>query len=469
LLAATAAAPDGGGGEAEGVDVEQTGERELTPSYAPPGAGRAARISTVGELLSIPAAWLDRLLALSHTGSQEGDRDEDLLQSLASSIERIVPDVRVAIRVPLDGTPAPGPTEPKNAVRSEPPRSNERVRSARVFPDLPYERSVALLGPSARGTLHFGSDKDILDSEGSPHVQLMDRASVVVARALARARLEARAAALELELRETRSQMVQAEKLASLGQIAAGMVHELNNPLTSIAAYTDFLLRRAIAREGADADEVERIRRIAESANRMLRLTRNLVSYARPSGDIPIAVQMNVVIDRALAFCEHEVTDVGVTVERSFDHDIGIVRGLPEQLAQVFVNLVTNACHAMAPSRDDDPTAGRVDRPPVLTISTARGTAEDGQGESHVSIVVQDAGCGIRKDHLALVFNPFFTTKGSSRGTGLGLSIVKSIVEAHRGRIRVESDPSYGTRFILVFPVEPGTVESASGVRPSQL
>jgi signal transduction histidine kinase len=392
---------------------------------------------------------------------------------LASSLEQIVPDVHVAIRLKLpEGTPVPASTEPRNVIRTEPPRSNERVRSARVFPDLPYERSVPLLGPTARGALHFASDRDVLDSEGSSHFQLMDRASVVVSRALSRRRMEERASALEIELRETRAQMVQAEKLASLGQIAAGMVHELNNPLTSIAAYTDFLLRRAIAREGADADEVERIRRIAESANRMLRLTRNLVSYARPSGDIPIAVQMNAVIDRALAFCEHEVTDVGVTVERSFDHDIGIVRGLPEQLAQVFVNLVTNACHAMAPPRDGDVTPGRVDRPPLLTISTSRGihpSGEDSQGEPHVSIVVQDAGCGIQKEHLGLVFNPFFTTKGAGRGTGLGLSIVKNIVEAHRGKIHAESDPSYGTRFILVFPVEPGTVESGSGVRPSQL
>jgi two-component system NtrC family sensor kinase len=475
-LRAAASSPGGPGGD--GADGEQTGERPLTPTYPPDGP--PARISVLEEAVNVPAPWLDRLLTLTNDLPFEGG-EEALVKALAAALQRIVPAVRMAIHLPPEGTPQPAAVEPRQILWSEPPRSNERLRSARIFPDVAYERSVALLGPTARGALHFASDQDILGTEDSPYVQLMGRASVVVAQALARQRLEERALTLEVDLRTTRSQMVQAEKLASLGQIAAGMVHELNNPLTSIAAYTDFLLRRAISRDGADADDVERLRRIAESANRMLRLTRDLVSYARPSGDIPIAVQLNAVVDRALAFCEHEIADVGVLVERSFDLDIGLVRGLPEQLAQVFVNLVTNACHAMAKPRDvaatstgsgpeGEPLAAA--RPPVLLVTTSRVVdrpGEDSQREPRVAVVVQDAGCGIEKAHLGLVFNPFFTTKGAGRGTGLGLSIVKNIVEAHRGKIRVESDPSYGTRFILVFPVEAGTMEAGSGVRPSQV
>ncbi len=250
------------------------------------------------------------------------------------------------------------------------------------------------------------------------------------------------------------------------------MVHELNNPLTSIAAYTDFLLRRAAQRPASDADDVERLRRIAESANRMLRFTRDLVSYARPSGDVPIAVQLNGVIDRALAFCEHEISHVGAEVVRAYDADIGPVRGMPEQLAQVFVNLVTNACHAMASSSDasdvsltetDESRPIRRHRAPALTVSTTASGggaspdgASDGQGQRFVTVTVQDNGCGISRDHLAKIFTPFFTTKASGHGTGLGLSIVKKIVDGHHGDIRAESDSGGGTRFILRFPVDSG-------------
>jgi signal transduction histidine kinase len=155
-------------------------------------------------------------------------------------------------------------------------------------------------------------------------------------------------------------------------------------------------------------------------------------------------VSINDVIDRAVAFCEHEIAGASVAIERTFDPDVGPVRGLPEQLAQVFVNLVTNACHAMSPS--DHPS-----RPAVLRLST---TAAGAPGCPRVTVIVQDSGSGIAPEHLGLVFNPFFTTKAVGRGTGLGLSIVKKIVDGHAGDIRAESDPSYGTRFVLSFPVE---------------
>jgi signal transduction histidine kinase len=462
--------------------VGSEGERDLTPSPASIGAN--ARISTVEPVMSFPAAWLDRMLAVLQDLAFEQGVDA-VARALGPALESAVPGVRVGLVVPSrkvspratrassshpSGSPArasqlPASQSGRHVLWTEPPKSDERVRAARLFPEARFERAVPLAGRFGVAALHFASEDDLFASEASPHVQALDRAAIVASAALARASAEEHASSLEGALRTTEAQMVQAEKLASLGQIAAGMVHELNNPLTSIAAYTDFLLRRAVTRDGPDGDDVERLRRIAESANRMLRFTRDLVSYARPSGDIPMAVQLNVVIDRALAFCEHELVDVGVEVHRLFDPGIGVVRGLPEQLAQVFVNLVTNACHAMARSSEgmDAPTStpdARVPlvtpRSPVLTVATTRG-GDDGAGghdPSAVTIVVQDSGCGIAPKNLALVFNPFFTTKAAGRGTGLGLSIVKNIVEGHGGRIRAESDTAVGTRFILTFPVE---------------
>jgi signal transduction histidine kinase len=135
------------------------------------------------------------------------------------------------------------------------------------------------------------------------------------------------------------------------------------------------------------------------------------------------------------------------------------VRGLPEQLAQVFVNLVTNACHAMAPPADGRPDEPR--RSAILRVSTVRG-GDDPADAARVTIVVADTGCGIAKDNLPLIFTPFFTTKAAGKGTGLGLSIVKKIVDGHGGDIRAESDTERGTRFILTFPVE-----DSSGGSPS--
>jgi len=229
---------------------------------------------------------------------------------------------------------------------------------------------------------------------------------------------------------------VQAEKLASLGQIAAGVVHELNNPLTSIVAYTDFLIRKVEARSDAsDHDEIDRLRRIAESAGRMLRFTRDLVSYARPSSEVPVQVSVHVVIDQALAFCEHVLHEAGVEVDRRFAPHVPLVRGKPEQLAQVFVNLVTNACHAM-------PETGA-----KLVVTT------ESDGDT-VVMSVADNGHGILPQHMTHVFAPFFTTKGSGLGTGLGLTIVKSIVDAHNGSIRVHSVPGAGggTTFTVTLP-----------------
>jgi signal transduction histidine kinase len=198
-------------------------------------------------------------------------------------------------------------------------------------------------------------------------------------------------------------------------------------------AYTDYLSKRAEAR--ADKDDLERLRRVSESANRMLRFTRDLVTYARPSREEPVPFTITTVIDQALAFCEHVVDQVGVSVQRAYAATNAEVRGMPEQLAQVFVNLVTNACHAM-------PEAGG-----KLVLRTAF------EGDSQVRVQVEDNGHGILDQHLSQIFVPFFTTKGEGRGTGLGLSIVRNIVDNHRGQIWAERIDGGGTRFVITLPL----------------
>ena len=302
----------------------------------------------------------------------------------------------------------------------------------RLFPGC----DLRARGPHRTGgsTLHIGCEDPGCEDDDSETSAVVARAAVVAHRGLELSRMQMRAGEALADLRSMNAHMVQAEKLASLGQIAAGVVHELNNPLTSIVAYTDYLIRRANARGGdAVADEVDRLRRIAESAGRMLRFTRDLVSYARPSSETPVPVSAHLAIDQAVAFCEHVLADANVTVVRHFAPDLSHVQGKPEQLAQIFVNLVTNACHAMAPGGG------------TLTVTTCE------IGES-VQIELTDTGHGILPEHLAQVFAPFFTTKVSGAGTGLGLAIVKGIVDSHGGTIRASSEAGKGATFTITLP-----------------
>ncbi len=233
------------------------------------------------------------------------------------------------------------------------------------------------------------------------------------------------------EVRELEHQIIQAEKLATLGQLAAGVVHELNNPLTSITVYAEHLLRKN-QRAGGDPTDSERLGRILEAAQRILNFTRDLVTYARPSAEEPRAVSLESLLEQSVVFCEHVLGERGVTVERRYAPGLPAVLAVPSQLHQVFINLITNACHAMPEG------AGR------LVLETAQ---ERAGGPITVRIV--DNGSGIPAEIRDRIFEPFYTTKSEGKGTGLGLSIVRNIVHQHRGEIAVESALGAGTTFVL--------------------
>jgi signal transduction histidine kinase len=386
----------------------------------------------------IPTAWLDQLLVASmQLPLTSGERA--VFEGMVASLAAILPRYAVGAcfvseeprshreQVVLKRLPD-GAIEPAGG-----------IDPTHIFPGLRYEHVVPVPGSGYGATLHVASDDDDLERETSAAVHLLERAAVALGTATGHARDIA--SRIDPTHGETAidQRMLQADKLATFGQLAAGLVHELNNPLTSIVAYSDYLLRKwvSLGPEACvvDADAVERLRRISESANRMLRFTRDLVSYARPSSGIDTPVVLHGVIDQAVAFCEHVLSSAGVGVERRFGTDVLMVRGVSEQLVQVFVNLLTNAAQA-APEQ-----GGQV----VL------GTSLDAQ-EHRIVVVVEDNGSGIAPEHLANVFVPFFTTKREGHGTGLGLSIVKGIVESHRGQIHVESRRGHGTRFVITLP-----------------
>jgi two-component system, NtrC family, sensor kinase len=386
----------------------------------------------------VPAGWIDRLLVVAlDLPIFEGERA--LVDAMVEAIAGILP--AYAVGACLVGPSGSGEAS-QVLMRRLPAGSVDAptgVDPTRIFAGFTHEYVVPIPGRAAGSTLHLASNTDPLDRDTSAAAHLTERASMVLGRAVENARAIASVGAGRVDARDVEQRLLQADKLASFGQIAAGVVHELNNPLTSIVAYSDYLARKATSGgQALEADDIERLRRIGESATRMLRFTRDLVSYARPSEGVSSPVAVHAVIDRAIAFCDHVLSEAGMSVERRYGADVPTVRAVGEQLVQVFVNLLTNASQA-APARD-----GRV------VVTTGQTDRDD--GTKRVVITVEDNGSGIAAEHMPRVFLPFFTTKQHKDGTGLGLSIVRSVLQSHDGSIRVESEPGRSTRFIIDLP-----------------
>jgi len=302
---------------------------------------------------------------------------------------------------------------------------------ASLLDDEERSRLLPVLIAALRGQSATGVEVRVPSKHGTPVRLLMNTASVLSADGEVEGVI---AIGRDLtEIRELEQRIVHAEKLATVGQLAAGVVHELNNPLTSISVYSDYLLKHA-ERDGTKAGDVTKLRRIHESADRILRFSRELLAYARPTMEEPRVVRVADVLERSLEYCDYLITERDVHVELKVHPEVPKMLGVAGQLQQVLINLVTNACHAMPEG------AG------ALELSAHANENSD------VELRVSDNGSGISPDHLGRIFEPFFSTKGEGHGTGLGLSIVRNIVELHNGSIQVESELGNGTTFILTFP-----------------
>jgi signal transduction histidine kinase len=404
------------------------GSRNPTP--APPSASESdareitgAPPSRRGSERPIADPWRDVLLALALDLPIDAGPTE-VTERFLDGLSALLPHLALGSCIITD----PG-ERPVISVRLPPGASDAMQRDpTRLFPILREERVLPLDDAS---TFHVGSQVALPPLD----LQIAERAALVLSRSLARARSFRRIHGSARNLERLQAHMIQAEKLASLGQIVAGVVHELNNPLTSIIAYSEYLTRKAQGRmpEAEAADDLERLRRIQEAAGRILRFSRDLVAYARPSNEIPGPVSLGEVVDKALVFCEHEFA--GIAVTREIPPSLPAIRGVTGSLTQVFVNLFTNAAHAMG-------TGG------ALLLR-----ARVDLGVRAVLLDIEDSGTGIEPEHMPLVFEPFFTTKSEGRGSGLGLSIVRGILDALGGTIEVDSVPGQGTTFTLTLPI----------------
>ena len=245
--------------------------------------------------------------------------------------------------------------------------------------------------------------------------------------------LALRNANLYHQLQETQSQLIQAEKMSALGQLAGGLAHEINNPLSGILGLTQLVLENTTR----STQNYQDLKDIEKAVFRCKRIITSLLSFARQEKSSLEPVSVNEVLDETLTLCARQMELKRVKIVREFGDGLPMVNADFQQLMQVFLNLLNNAGDAM-------PDGGTV------TITTRLAPAAAGEC---VEITISDTGGGIPGEILTRIFDPFYTTKPPGKGTGLGLSVCLGIMNKHNGAITARSEPGKGSAFTMTLPV----------------
>ena len=243
-------------------------------------------------------------------------------------------------------------------------------------------------------------------------------------------------------------QMIQSQKLAAIGQLSAGIAHEINNPLAIIgeeAGWLQDILKRESMKDFKEAEEFkDSLREIVSQAGRCREITHKLLSFARKMDSAIRDVELNVLLDEVASMREKDASLQNIKLVREFEKDLPILHSEPSLLRQVFLNLINNAIDAIRGGGEIRLVTRKTpDRPDTVSVS------------------IGDSGIGIPKENLDKIFDPFFTTKPPGKGTGLGLSICHGIVKKIGGEIAVTSVPGKGTTFSIILPLEPPKVDGA--------
>lgn len=242
--------------------------------------------------------------------------------------------------------------------------------------------------------------------------------------------------AMVTNLSDTQRKLIQSEKLASIGQLAAGVAHELNNPLANVSINAEMLMRSS-----KDEVSARKLNVITENVDQAARIVRDLLDFSRETKLELEFLDLNEVIGKALESLKYEIKDTRVI--NSLDPNLPKILADRVRLKQVFTNIIANAFQAM-------------EQGGVLSISTQ-------VDKKFLAVKIADTGSGIPKEHLSKIFDPFFTTKGVGKGTGLGLAISYSIVEKHGGLIEVKSEVGSGTTFTVKLPMRRKNEEDTGG------
>jgi PAS domain S-box-containing protein len=236
---------------------------------------------------------------------------------------------------------------------------------------------------------------------------------------------------MEKELEKTRIQLLQAEKMASLGKLAAGVAHQLNNPLGGITLFTKLVLEEYDLEDGARED----LQRILRDAERCRDTVKELLEFTRQTKHFMRPHDINKALERTLFLLENQTLFQNITIEKKLGEGLPMLVGDIQQLNHIFMNIILNAAQAMEGS-------GK------LALKTYQAPDSD-----KITIEISDTGPGISEEDLPHIFDPFFTTKEEGKGTGLGLSLAYNIVENHGGSITPRSEVGEGTTFIIELPI----------------
>jgi two-component system NtrC family sensor kinase len=234
------------------------------------------------------------------------------------------------------------------------------------------------------------------------------------------------------ELTEMQAHLIQSEKLASLGKLAAGIAHEINNPLGGILIYSHLLLEDL----DKNSPHYENIKKIVKETSRCKDIVKGLLEFARPKEPEMNLIDINDIVERSLSIMERQALFQNINIKKTFASDLPKIVADSAQLQQVFVNIILNAAEAM-------------DGNGVLTLSTSF----NGSGK-FIEVKFSDTGHGIKEEDKKRLFEPFFSTKEVGKGTGLGLAISYSIIQKHEGTIEVQSQPGKGSIFIVKLPLK---------------
>jgi signal transduction histidine kinase len=387
----------------------------------------------LGEMMRRVAMAVAKALGCDMVGAYLADADGSVLRPIAGY--HVPPHLRTMDPIPLHGFPLV-----EEAWRTQQPVASADAEADRRIHRGAFERfrhrSIVFVPMIVKGEPIGGLFAIWWVKAFTPtrqDLRLVEGIASQAAVAIENSRLYEGVKRQMAELEQAQAQLIQSTKLAAIGELAANIAHEINNPLTTVLGFASFLAERL----EPGAPTLEELTLIQEEASRARDIVRDLLQFSRQSDVHPTMSDVNIIVEQVIGMLRRQGAIDAITLEEEYAADLPLIEMDVSRMKQVFLNIINNAIYAM-------PNGG------ALTVRSVR-------REAFVDVEFTDTGSGIDPEALPRIFDPFFTTKPEVSGTGLGLSVSLGIVQSHGGTIAVTSTRDVGTTFTVRLPVEPKT------------